>query len=145
MRRGEVVSTELCPLCGEPLTPTRSRFGLVRVCAACVGGTTTLSVLKRVAPKEFINHLWQAAHGSGRPSVKKCPSCRQPLLRLGPGVEIEPEIDVCIRCYVVWFEQGALEQLQLAPGEFLSPVAAAMLTAIAGRRDERSGRRTSRR
>ena len=136
MRKAEVVSTELCPLCGDPLTPTWSRFGLVRVCAACVGGTTTLSVLKRVAPKEFINHLWQAAHGSGRPSVKKCPSCRQPLLRLGPGVEIEPEIDVCIRCYVVWFEQVALEQLQLATGDFLSPVATAMLTAIAGGHDE---------
>lgn len=132
------LSSEACPLCGEALTPRPSRFGQVRICQACVGGTTTLSVLKRVAPKEFVNHLWQAAQRSGRPSVKKCPSCRRPLLRLGPGVEIEPEIDVCIRCYVVWFEQAALEQLQLAPGEAFGPVAQAILTAISLPSDENS-------
>lgn len=131
------MSTEACPLCGDLLTTRRSRFGLVRVCVACVGGTTTLAVLKRVAPKEFINHLWQAAHRSGRPSVKKCPSCGQPLLRLGPGVEIEPEIDVCIRCYVVWFERAALEELRLAPDELLGPMASVLLTAIAGESERR--------
>lgn len=97
-----------------------------------MGATTTLSVLKRVAPKEFVNHLWQSAHQVGRPSVKRCPSCRLPLTRLGPEVEIEPEFDVCIRCYVVWFEQVTLEHLRLAGHEGFGDIAAAMLDAMAG-------------
>jgi hypothetical protein len=103
-----------------------------------MGGTTTLSVLKRVAPKEFINHLWQSAQHAGRPSIKACPSCRQPLTTLGPEIEIEPEFDVCIRCYVVWFEQVTLEHLQRIGHPEFGDVAGAMLDALAG--TQRAGR-----
>lgn len=132
MKREVDADFERCPLCGDLLTPRPSRFGQVRICTACMGGTTTLSVLKRVAPKEFINHLWQAAHHSGRASIKSCPSCRQPLLTLGPEVSVEPEFDVCIRCYVVWFEQVTLEHLALVGHESFGGVANAMLEAMAG-------------
>jgi hypothetical protein len=128
------IDFEQCPLCWEPLSPRRSRFGQVRVCARCMGGTTTLPVLKRVAPREFIQHLWQAAQRSGRSSFKSCPSCRQPLLSLGPEVEIEPEFDVCVRCYVVWFEQATLEQLVLAGHAGFGEVAVVLLDALAERR-----------
>ena len=124
---------ERCPLCADALTPRPSRFGQVRVCIPCLGGTTTLSVLKRVAPREFVNHLWQSAHRSGRPSVKSCPSCTQPLLRLGPEVEIEPEFDVCIRCHVVWFEQVTLEYLTRIGHESFGPIAGVMLEAMVPR------------
>jgi Zn-finger nucleic acid-binding protein len=134
MRARLMPRTELCPQCRKPLEVRRSRFGLVRVCAECLGGTTTLSVLKRVAPREFINHLWQAAQRSGLPSEKPCPSCTQPLLELRPpDIVIEPRIDVCIRCYIVWFEHAALSRLQLAlpPDRFEQVVARAEAAAVA--------------
>jgi len=133
VRREPDLDFERCPLCAARLTPRPSRFGQVRVCEACMGGTTTLSVLRRVAPKAFVDHLWQSAQRSGRPSVKSCPSCRQPLLSLGPEIEIEPDFDVCIRCYVVWFEQVTLEHLTHIGHEGFAGVAGAMLDALAGR------------
>jgi len=81
-----------------------------------VAGATTLGVLRHVAPKAFINHLWQAARLHGSLSSKICPSCTQPLIELRPPqVVIEPALDVCCRCFLIWMERPTLEALRVQP------------------------------
>ena len=101
-----------CATCGGPLTSQPGRHGIVWVCGICVAGATTIGVLRHVAPKAFINHLWQAARLHGSLSRKICPSCTQPLIELRPPqVEIEPALDVCCRCFLIWMEKPALTAL----------------------------------
>jgi hypothetical protein len=106
-----------CPTCAGPLVSQPGRHGIVWVCGACVAGATTLGVLRHVAPKAFINHLWQAARLHGSLSAKACPSCTQPLLELRPPqVVIEPRLEVCCRCFLIWMERPTLETLRVQPG-----------------------------
>lgn len=105
-----------CPICAGPLVSQPGRHGIVWVCGGCVAGATTLGVLRHVAPKPFINHLWQAARLHGSLSSKACPSCTQPLLELRPPqVVIEPALDVCCRCFLIWMERPTLEALRVQP------------------------------
>ena len=76
-----------------------------------------------------------AARRSGRQVDKPCPSCSQPLVELrGPEIEIEPKVDVCLRCHVVWLEREALASL--LPASAASPgkgaVAHAQIQAVSG-------------
>lgn len=88
---------------------------MLLACETCFAGATTLSVLKRVAPREFINHLWQAGRKVGKPSGKACPSCTQPLVELRPPeIEITPKIDLCLHCFLVWMERDTLRAVPLA-------------------------------
>jgi Zn-finger nucleic acid-binding protein len=101
-----------CATCAGPLLAQGGRHGLVWVCGDCVAGATTLGVLRHVAPRAFINHLWQAARLHGTPSRKACPSCTQPLVELRPPrVQIEPPLDVCCRCFLIWMERATLLKL----------------------------------
>lgn len=105
-----------CPTCFGPLVSQPGRHGIVWVCGTCVAGATTIGVLRHVAPKAFINHLWQAARLHGSLSAKACPSCTQPLLELRPPqVVIEPALDVCTRCFLIWMERATLETLRVQP------------------------------
>jgi hypothetical protein len=105
-----------CPICAGPLASQPGRHGIVWVCGQCVAGATTLGVLRHVAPKAFINHLWQAARLHGSLSSKICPSCTQPLIELRPPqVVIEPALDVCCRCFLIWMERPTLEALRVQP------------------------------
>ena len=105
-----------CPICAGPLVSQPGRHGIVWVCGGCVAGATTLGVLRHVAPKAFINHLWQAARLHGSLSSKACPSCTQPLLELRPPqVVIEPALEVCCRCFLIWMERATLETLRVQP------------------------------
>jgi hypothetical protein len=104
----------LCALCRGPLVGQPGRHGIVWVCASCAAGATTLGVLRHVAPKAFINHLWQAARLHGTTSAKACPSCTQPLVELRPPqVEIEPALEVCCRCFLIWMERPTLQALRV--------------------------------
>lgn len=104
----------LCALCRGPLVGQPGRHGIVWVCGSCVAGATTLGVLRHVAPKAFINHLWQAARLHGSRSAKACPSCTQPLVELRPPqVEIEPALEVCCRCFLIWMERPTLAALRV--------------------------------
>jgi hypothetical protein len=105
-----------CATCTGPLVSRAGRHGLVFVCETCLAGATTLGVLRHVAPKAFINHLWQAARLHGSLSRKACPSCTQPLIELRPPqVEIEPALEVCCRCFLIWMERPTLAALEMKP------------------------------
>ena len=101
-----------CPLCKRPLQPTQGRHGLVWLCRMCRAGAATLPILRQIAPREFVNHLWQAALHDGRPSALICPSCAQPFTTFAKGrVAMRPKLEVCVRCFWVWLGPQALESL----------------------------------
>lgn len=105
----------LCASCSGELRAQRTDHGLVWLCGSCVAGATTLGVIRKVAPKDFVNHLWQAGYAHDRPSAQRCPSCTQPLLELdGARVELSPSMLLCCRCYLVWLERATLEAFRLA-------------------------------
>ncbi len=112
MRRAAIVtSLEAlpCPLCGDSLERGAGRQGLVWICRSCRGGAVTLPILRRVAPRPFVNALWQTAIRRGRVSPLTCPACTQPFTEVAAGVM--PQIRACIRCYWVWLDCDALDSL----------------------------------
>ena len=110
-----------CPLCRSALIPAQTSHGLVWLCRRCRAGAATLPVLRQVAPKEFVNHLWQAALHDGRRSRLACPSCGQPFTTFAKGrVVMRPRLDVCTTCVWVWLGPEALASL---PGAATPPPA----------------------
>jgi Zn-finger nucleic acid-binding protein len=104
----------LCASCSGELQARRTDHGVVWLCGSCVAGATTVGVLRKVAPRSFINHLWQAGLTHGRPSTRRCPSCTQPLLELdGAQVELSPSLQLCCRCYLVWLDRSSLKAFRL--------------------------------
>jgi hypothetical protein len=100
-----------CPTCGEFLERGAGRHGLVWICHACRGGAVTVPFLRKIAPRGFVNQVWQAALHQGRPSRRMCPACTQPFIELGwPNPAAGPSpIKVCVRCYWVWFSSELLD------------------------------------
>lgn len=103
-----------CAGCAQPLEPQTTEQGTVWICRACVAGAATLGVIRKVAPREFINHIWQAARAFGRESELPCPSCTQPLLTFHPDeVSVSPKLEICCRCFFLWLDREALASLGL--------------------------------
>jgi hypothetical protein len=77
-----------------------------------------------VAPRAFVNNLWQAALHDGRVSTLICPSCMRPFTRL-VGPRANARLEVCVGCFWVWLGPRALSALSspttglpaLAPGK----------------------------
>jgi hypothetical protein len=117
-----------CPLCGGLLEPTRGRHGLVWLCRTCEAGAATLPILRQVAPRAFVNHLWQAALHAGRASALVCPSCARPFTEfVGAGAGMDPQqLEVCLRCFWVWLSRRTLSALSAraaAPGALVERTA----------------------
>jgi hypothetical protein len=92
-----------CPLCGDVLERGAGREGLVWICRGCRGGALTLPILRRFAPRPFVNHLWQSALHAGRPSALRCPACRHNFTEVADI--LSPRILACVRCYWVWIDR----------------------------------------
>ena len=104
-----------CPLCRGFLEPTTGRHGLVWLCRACRAGAATLPILRQVAPRAFVNRLWQAALHNGRTSALVCPSCAQPFTEfVGAGAAVDLRLVVCVRCFWVWLGPKELSSLSAA-------------------------------
>lgn len=99
-----------CPLCGDALERGTGREGLVWICRACRGGAVTLPILRRFAPRPFVNHLWQTALHDGRPSGLQCPACLSRFTEIASIVR-RPRLLACVRCYWVWLDCDALDAL----------------------------------
>ena len=98
-----------CPRCGKDLEPTKRPHGTVWVCCRCRAGAVTLPILRQVAPRSFVNHLWQAALHNGRSSKLGCPACRQPFTEFrGANAAVNSQLKVCVRCFWVWLCPGPL-------------------------------------
>ncbi len=98
-----------CPLCDELLERGAGREGLVWLCRTCRGGAVTLPILRKHAPRSFVNALWQSALHRGRCSSLVCPACTQPFTEVGST--IGGQIRVCVRCYWVWLDCDVLDAL----------------------------------
>lgn len=102
-----------CASCGADLEPCGTPHGIVWVCRRCVAGATTLGVIRKIVPRGYVNHLWQAAQRFGRESQRACPSCTRPLLDFRPDeVELSPKLEVCCRCFLIWLDRPALLSLR---------------------------------
>lgn len=121
-RRLKILQLEQLPCagCGESLERGAGRHGLVWFCRDCRAGAVTLPVLRQIAPRTFVNRVWQAALHESRPSRQWCPACAQPFSELGhdPLWGGAP-IKVCTCCHWVWFSADALERF--APGPAATP------------------------
>jgi len=112
MRRAVRISgleTLPCPLCGESLERGQGRQGLVWMCRNCFAGAVTLPILRKFAPRPFVNALWQAALHRGRDSALACPACALPFTEITRAAF--PQIRVCLRCYWVWLAADVLSSL----------------------------------
>jgi hypothetical protein len=76
----------------------KGRHGLVWVCRTCRAGAATLPILRQVAPRTFVNRVWQAALHDGRGSRILCPACRKPFIEFAGARQLK----VCVRCFWVW-------------------------------------------
>ncbi len=118
MRRPKISELEElpCPICGSYLERGAGRHGLVWFCRQCRAGAVTLPVLRQVAPRGFVNQLWQAALHDSRPSRRRCPACTQPFAELGRrSPAMPPQIKVCVRCFWVWFSSELLASFAAGP------------------------------
>ena len=108
MRHGAISLEDLpCPRCGDVLERGAGRQGLVWICRTCFGGAVTLPILRKVAPRPFVNQLWQTALHHGRRSSLFCPACTHPFTEVASGGVAR--IRACIRCYWVWLDCEALD------------------------------------
>ena len=98
-----------CPLCGDSLERGQGRRGLVWICRQCFAGAVTLPILRTVAPRPFVNQLWQAAQHCGRDSALVCPACALPFIEIASPAF--PQVRVCVRCYWVWLASDVLSSL----------------------------------
>jgi hypothetical protein len=106
-----------CPLCADALTMHATEHGIVWVCGKCRAFGANLAVIRKVAPRPFVKHLWLAAVQQGVPSRHPCPSCSQPLQRFGDGVEVTPSCEVCCRCFLIWFDAPAADVPEMEGSE----------------------------
>jgi hypothetical protein len=105
-----------CPLCRAFLEPATGRHGLVWVCRACRAGAVTLPILRQVAPRSFVNRLWQAALHHGRPSKIVCPACTRPFTECGEAnTATHSPLQVCVRCFWVWLSPEGLSAAVTVP------------------------------
>jgi hypothetical protein len=105
-----------CAGCGDYLERGAGRHGLVWFCRECRAGAVTLPVLRQIAPRTFVNRVWQAALHASRPSRQWCPACAHPFSELGrdPLWGAAP-IKVCTRCHWVWFSADLLATFDRGP------------------------------
>lgn len=111
-----------CPICGDSLERGQGRQGLVWFCGNCRAGAITLPILRRFAPRPFVDQLWQAAlHGSS-PSALVCPACDQRFADIaGVGDATSSQIKVCVRCFWVWMDSEQLSSLSTPPARRALP------------------------
>jgi hypothetical protein len=101
-----------CPRCGESLERGQGRQGLVWMCRNCFAGAVTLPILRRVAPRSFVNSVWQAAQHHGCDSRLACPGCSMPFTEILH--DAFPHVRVCLRCYWVWLSADVLASFETA-------------------------------
>lgn len=96
-----------CPRCLIPLSRSYTRFGSQWDCKSCGGILTALPPLKRHKDNAVITELWVAATRAPAGALA-CPECKKTMNEVAPR---GTAVDVCTRCYVVWFDHGELGQL----------------------------------
>jgi Zn-finger nucleic acid-binding protein len=97
-----------CPRCGQPLIRRNQPPYLLWVCSRCGGCAATLAVLRKGIRHDFLQHAWNRTIGNNRRALLRCPGCSALMNRVPT---CGPEIDLCRKCQMMWFDAGELEEL----------------------------------
>ena len=96
-----------CCNCHENLVKTKGPNGLYWKCSSCKGRAVSLSILRRVLDKKYVNQMWQSAF-KAKNLGQDCPICRKAMYEIYKP-EQDVYLDVCKRCQFVWFDPNEYE------------------------------------
>jgi membrane associated rhomboid family serine protease/Zn-finger nucleic acid-binding protein len=101
-----------CPRCKEALYRKDTTWGLAFRCGQCNGWLMASPVLRNATTAETVERLWIAARQSAFNRGCMCPICGISTRKVPPQLTGAPsDLDVCLRCQVVWLDGGELESL----------------------------------
>jgi membrane associated rhomboid family serine protease/Zn-finger nucleic acid-binding protein len=79
-------------------------------CLACGGRTATTGVLRRTANRNLADQFWMQARATAADGPRRCPACERPMKTVALPVDGRPlELDLCLRCYLIWFDPQEFE------------------------------------
>lgn len=105
-----------CPNCQRRLVGVRHPQGVFWTCEACGGRAVTVPVLRRTHVRDYVNQVWAYARDEKGVRRRPCPACNLKMLDV-PIVHggTAHWLDVCTRCYFVWFDPREYEQAPALP------------------------------
>ena len=98
-----------CPVCERELLVVRRPGVQTYHCATCNGRAITMSVLRRFAPKKYVDDVWNTMWSRSTPSERECASCEKQMV--GFVLEVREGIigaRGCRSCQLVWFDISEL-------------------------------------
>lgn len=102
-----------CPKCETLLKKTITDKGLLWLCETCAGVAVNVAVLRRYIDVKVVKEFWYKATNEGRPSERKCPSCKQELKEFTVGkYNRKAQLDLCKMCQLIWFDRNELEMFR---------------------------------
>ncbi len=101
-----------CPECHIDLKKIDGKPGVYWLCPSCGGRAATVSLLRRLIPKDVVNSMWQKAWSEDNPCLRNCPSCNKPMREVPAGAgDSQFKLDVCTICQTIWFDANEYESL----------------------------------
>jgi|GEM_PF-3542927 len=105
----------LCPNCNTKLENVQTKHGVVWSCFSCKGRAIGVGLLQKISDPKLISQIWVKAQAEKRAVGKSCPSCRRPMLVVATGPQLgSVELDICHRCFFIWFDNSELEKVPRA-------------------------------
>jgi membrane associated rhomboid family serine protease/Zn-finger nucleic acid-binding protein len=109
--RGDKTSLS-CPNCGADLAPAFTDMGYIHSCPRCRGRAVSVAVLRRILGIIFVRNLWVRARAIREGRGKHCPECGRAMCEVVAAPRrIEVNLDVCVRCQLVWFDAKELDEV----------------------------------
>jgi membrane associated rhomboid family serine protease len=69
-------------------------------------------MLRRAADSRLIDQLWEGARSATADGPHKCPACERSMKTVSIGAGSgSTELEVCLRCYFVWFDAEEFEAM----------------------------------
>ncbi len=100
-----------CPVDGTRLEAKIMHGGGIHTCPTCSGEMINYAVLKNdPALKKSAQTLWRQARSSLNNDGVACPECGSKMSRITSD-ELGCEIDLCLRCQLVWFDKSEYDSL----------------------------------
>jgi Zn-finger nucleic acid-binding protein len=99
----------LCPSCHHRQARTEVFKGVVWVCGKCGGRVAAIATLRKVADFRTIEQYWSKRRKPEQPHTRVCPACMQRMKEVSVTPHL-PELDVCYRCQLFWFDPGEYER-----------------------------------
>jgi len=101
-----------CPRCKVHMRKWSTRAGLIWTCEqGCGGRAATIPQLRRALTKPTVDAIWAASRDAEYVSCD-CPSCSRPMREVPVALPRgNVKLDICLRCYVVWFDRGEYDWL----------------------------------